>query len=157
MREKEKESKHVIVEKAVEDAELDSSSTFHYARYFCCQRFCFLNYKTRIVGQIWHVSAIIPWLFLGIRITNGILALLSGHDEFDIMNWHNIIVSWILLYIIKGAGLIHKEWYFHQKKENALRLAKGKAWTSVWKDIQCRKSGLGVGHVSGLAAFQSDI
>lgn len=52
MREKEKESKHVIVEKAVEVAELDSSSAFHYARYFCCQRFCFLNYKTRIVGQI---------------------------------------------------------------------------------------------------------
>lgn len=38
MREKRK-SKHVIVEKAVDDAKLDSVSIFHFAGYFCYQQF----------------------------------------------------------------------------------------------------------------------
>lgn len=45
-------------------------------------------------------------------------------------------------YIIKGADLIHKEWYFHQRKENDLRLSKGGAcMDSGWKDIQCLSLG----------------
>lgn len=54
----------VIVEKAVEDAELDSGSALPFASYFCCQNFCFLNYIIRI-KSVTFVSAIIPWLFVG--------------------------------------------------------------------------------------------
>lgn len=59
------------MEKTVEGAELASGSALPFASYFCCQKFCFLNYTIRIVGYVKSrasVSAIILWLFVGNQI-----------------------------------------------------------------------------------------
>lgn len=117
----------LLWKKAVDYAELDSNSALPFANYFCCQKFCFLNFKIMVVGYIKFLrklTMLYSMILLGIRITNWMLALAGRHDDFDV-NCHRELV------------LFRKNNIFRRIKKMLHRLARRKAWTSVWKDMQC--------------------